>query len=46
MNWRVNAIAGPLDVAGPALHLAIVDAHLHERRGTSFPALLREPVIS
>src|SRR6516164_2487799 len=33
MNWRVNAIAGPLDVAGPALHLAIVDAYLHKRRG-------------
>src|SRR6516164_3649074 len=33
MNWRVNAIAGPLDVAGPTLNLTIVDTHLHERRG-------------
>jgi hypothetical protein len=32
VNWRVNAIAGPLDVTVPALHLAIVDAYLHERR--------------
>src|SRR5919198_547694 len=32
VNWRVNTIAGPLDVTVPALHLAIVDAYLHERR--------------
>jgi hypothetical protein len=29
---RTLAIAGPFDVAVPALHLAIVDAYLHERR--------------
>src|SRR6266404_1776507 len=27
-----GSIAGPLDVTVPALHLAIVDAYLHERR--------------
>src|SRR6516165_10521687 len=32
VNWRVNAIAGSLDVTVPTLHLTIVDAYLHERR--------------
>ena len=32
VDRRVDAIAGALDVAGAALHLAVVDADLHEGR--------------
>ena len=33
VDRRVDAVAGALDIAGAALHLAVVDADLHEGRG-------------